>query len=180
MHTLIVGASYSGKSKLAKRFAATAEKRGEKIVVYDPLKTADWPDSAIKYSNPERFLDEVWDYENVHVFVDESKTLFDYDKTRAEKLAYLGRHGGRLVYFIGQRAMSMIPPNARNQCGKVFAFKQSKKDSEVLADEYSEIFMRCPRLPKIHFVASDGFNDVSGRLDFSTGEVPEIVLENEV
>lgn len=177
MHNLIVGASYSGKSNLAKRLALQAEKRGEKIVVHDPLKSSGWPKSAILYGKSEVFVREIWEHENCHVFVDESKPLFDNYKNEAEKLAYLGRHGGRLIYFIGQRAMSMIPPNARNQCGKVFAFKQSVKDSATLAEEYHDIFYQCPRLDKGQFVCSDGFRAFSGALDYSNGLPPFIDIK---
>ncbi len=177
MHNLIVGASYSGKSFLAKRLALQAEMRGEKIVVFDPLKSNGWPESSILYAKPDVFINEVWDYESCHVFVDEAKVLFEAERLGAEKLSYQGRHGGRLVYFIGQRAMSMIPPNARNQCGKVFAFKQSAKDCVTLADEYHEIFMGCKKLPQIHFYCSDGFTALKGNLDFSAGTIPHINLE---
>ena len=164
---------------LAKALAKKVADNGQKVIVYDPLKTGDWPATALLYSKPDRFLKDVWGHENVHVFVDESKTLFQHDVKEAEKLAYLGRHGGRLIYFIGQRALSMIPPNARNQCSKIFAFKQSLKDSQTLADEYSDVFLRCPKLPKITFVASDGFNDYTGVLEFTekTGGIPAINLK---
>jgi len=183
MHTLIVGASFSGKSNLAKSIAKGLADSGQNIVVFDPLKSSGWPKGAKLYSKPEVFISEIWAHKNCHVFVDESRVLFEAERNEAERLAYLGRHGGRLVYFIGQRASSMIPPNARNQCGKVFAFKQSLKDSQMLAEEYSEIFLKCPRLQKGEFLAGDGFAEFNGSLDYTGGLPPKInikkVNENE-
>ncbi|MEG9862955.1 MAG: hypothetical protein V6Z82_06980 [Flavobacteriales bacterium] len=186
MHNIIVGASFSGKTNLAKFFANQAHKKGEDILVFDPRKSGGWPDGAKKYSSPEKFLNDFWKLEKHHVFIDEAKVLFDFDIKGAEKIAYQGRHNGHLVYFIGQRAMSMIPPNARNQCGKVFAFKQSKKDSDTLADEYNDILSQCVTLKKVHFIFSDGFACGKAKLVFETKENDSIqkppkieVLKNE-
>lgn len=173
MHNIIVGASFSGKTNLAKRMAKTAADKGEDIMVYDPRKSGGWPEGAKKYASPEKFLKDFWTLKKHHVFIDEAKTLFDFDIKAAEKIAYQGRHEGHLVYFIGQRAMSMIPPNARNQCGKVFAFKQSKKDSDVLADEYNDMLTQCCKLKKSEFIYSDGFAVGRAKLNYLNPEGEE-------
>ena len=173
MHTLIVGASYSGKSWLAKRLAKTAADAAHKILVFDPLKSGGWPAKAEKHAGAAGFIKAYWAAESCYVFIDEAKVLFDKQKLEAERMAYQGRHNGHLNFFIGQRAMSMIPPNARNQCGKVFAFKQSEDDAATLAKEYDKSLLGCTSLKKCHFIASDGFSAAKGYLDFV--ETPPLV-----
>ena len=174
MHIIIVGATFSGKSKLAKMIAKQKAQAGHKVMVFDPLKTSGWPESAKLYAKPSAFVAAYWEAENVYVFIDEAKVLFDKEPHEAERIAYQGRHGGRLNFFIGQRAMSMIPPNARNQCPRVYAFKQSVTDSDTLAKEYDERLNECPKLGKLEFLMSDGFSAAKGKLKFesATADLP--------
>jgi hypothetical protein len=174
VHNLIVGCSYSGKSNLAKRFAANAELNGEGVLVFDPLKSTGWPSSAKLYHTPDAFLNAVESATKAHVFIDEAKTLWDFDTKRADRILYQLRHKGLLVYVIGQRAEGMIPPNARNQCSKIFAFRQAKKDSFTLAEEYGEGLRHCLNVPKNTFVYSDGFSSGRAELDYSHGLPPFI------
>lgn len=174
MHNLIVGASYSGKSNLAKRFAENAKLSGANVVVYDPLLSSGWPDGAKKFSTPGAFLDHIDTAESAHVFIDEAKTLWNHDVKRSDAVLYQKRHQGLLVYVIGQRAEGMIPPNARNQCSKVFAFRQSKKDAETLAHEYGDILLGCTTLNKNMFIFADGFSGGQAALDYKTGTPPTI------
>lgn len=177
LHTLIVGQSFSGKSNLAKNFAHKLAAQGHEIVVFDPMQSTGWPEGSKLYSKPASFVEAFWKHKNCYVFIDEARVLFEAEKNEAERMAFQGRHGGRLLFFIGQRAMSMIPPNARDQCGKVFAFKQSKKDSDTLTEEKSEIFSLCRTLKKGEFVASDGYSDFIGSLDYSEGLPPKVNME---
>lgn len=171
MHNLIVGASFSGKTNLARYFAFMAESKGQTILVYDPLESNGWPKTAKKFSSVSKFVKAFWQHEKCHVFIDESKVLFTEDTKAGEKIAYQGRHRGHLVYFIGQRAQSMIPPNARDMCGKVFAFKQSADDSKTLAQSYTKRLEECKTLQKLEFVFSDGFTDGKGKLIFDSKEM---------
>lgn len=166
MHSLIVGMPQSGKTSLAKYFAMQAANRGENVTVFDPLKQTGWPRNCNMFNTPEVFLDRIWNITSTHVFMDECKMLFDADKKQAEKLAYMGRHGGRLLYFIGTRANSMIPPNARNTCSKVFAFKQGFQDSDILAKNYNEKFIDCQGLKELQFLAGDPFRMYRGQITF--------------
>lgn len=174
MHNIIVGASYSGKSNLAKRFAENARQKGQGILVFDPLRSNGWPESAEKYSTPEAFLDAIETVQSTHVFIDEAKVLWNHDTKRADAVLYQKRHQGLLVYVIGQRAEGMIPPNARNQCSKIFAFRQSKKDAETLAAEYGELLLNITKLPKNEFIFSDGFSGGRARLNYDAGLPPTI------
>jgi hypothetical protein len=173
MHIMIVGNSYSGKSMLAKRWAADAAQKGQAVVVYDPIRSENWPDSATKYYDASLFLDYLETAESTHVFIDEAKTLWDFDRARADKVVYQKRHQGMLVFLIAQRAM-MVPPNGRNQCSRVIAFRQQKKDSEILAEEYTAEMDKARFLDKTHFIITDGYTTKFCSLDFTTG-LPPIV-----
>lgn len=174
MHRLIVGNSTTGKSNLAKRFAHDAHARGQNVIVYDPLASRDWPDSATKFQSPEQFLSHVEKAQSAHVFVDEAKTLWDTDHKRADALLYRRRHQGLLVYVIAQRTR-MVPPNARNQCSVIYAFRQQKIDADILRDEYHESLTDAMRLKAGHFIASDGFTFSRMALDYARGMPPSII-----
>jgi len=170
MHILIVGISFSGKSNFAKSLAA----QQSRVIVFDPLKSSGWPSHAQKYSDPEHFLKVISTAQNAHVFVDESKMLWDANPKEADKLLYNRRHQGLLIYLIAQRT-NMIPPNGRNMCSRVFAFKQQKFDADILAQEKTEEFRQLPRIEKNHFIGSDGFNTSFYSLDYSNGLPPKII-----
>lgn len=176
MHNCIVGASYSGKTWLAKRFAQDALDRGQNVIVFDPLKSA-WPKGSKCYSSVPGFLAAIECAESAHVFVDECKVLFNEDLRGGEKLLYQKRHQGLLVYLIGQRAEGMMPPNARDQCSKLFAFKQSVDDAKVLAAQYSqpELKTALPKMRKCEFFATDSYTIGKFKLDFTNGKPPKIV-----
>lgn len=175
MHTLIVGINKSGKSKLAMSFAA--RKDGEHIVVFDPTRSDGWPTGSMKFSDPEAFLDYIEEAESKYVFIDEAKTLWDFDKDRAEALVYRGRHRGLYLFLIAQRTR-MISPNGRNMCTRIFAFKQQKADAKVLADEYGEIMLTVQHVEPLQFVFTDGHKYQTGYLDFDDGGRASIVLDN--
>lgn len=107
------------------------------------------------------------------MFIDEAKTLWDFDSDRADKLVYAGRHRGLLLFLIAQRTR-MVPPNSRNQCSRVFAFRQQLADAQTLADEYHQAMLATCELPPVHFIGTNGFMAWEGSLDFAQGEPPQI------
>lgn len=168
MHILIVGQSTSGKSNLAKRFAKDNFDAGHSIIVYDPLKSSGWPvgENVTKFADPEKFLRHLETAQNAFVFIDEAKTLWDYDERRANKVLYTRRHQGLLIFLIAQRA-KMVRPNARDQCSRVFAFKQSIDDARELAAEFHEDIINCAKVENGEFFVSDPFSIEKLRLDYS-------------
>lgn len=172
MHVLIVGISYSGKTNFAKRLAAEQAS----VIVFDPLKSSGWPQHAQKYSDPEHFLKVMETAQSAHVFVDESKLLWDANPKEADRLLYNRRHQGLLIYLIAQRT-NMIPPNGRNMCSRVFAFKQNKFDADILALEKTPEFKKLPFLDSGHFIGSNGFETSHYKLDYSNGKPPAIVKQ---
>lgn len=165
MHVLIVGISSSGKTLLAKSIAKSLIGKGQ-VIVFDPLKSGGWPDGAKCYSTLEAFKVVVSRETNAYIFIDESKVVFDEDTKLAQKWLYQNRHKGQLIFLIAQRA-KMVPPNARNQCSKVYAFKQSLEDAKELVGDYGAEMINTAKLPKCNFIFSDGFNTQNGELDFS-------------
>lgn len=157
MHILIIGRSGSGKSNFARCLARELE-GFEDVIVYDPTESLGWPKDAKKYADPELFLTDIFKARSAHVFIDESKTLWDHDEKRASQLIYRLRHNGLLFYLIAQRAMGMVPPNARNQCANLVAFKTSKKDADTLAEEYGENVYAAVKFAPGEALYTDGFD----------------------
>jgi len=171
MHTLIVGNSGTGKTNLVKSIVNNSDKD---VIVYDPLSSAGWCDKAIKFSSASKFFNYLDSAQNAYVVIDEGKTLWDENPKEADKLLYRRRHQGLLVFAIAQRTR-MIPPNARNQCSKVFAFKQQKDDAMTLGEEYDPALYDCMKLEKGECIASDGFTVQNFVLDYST--YPPLIKE---
>lgn len=164
----------SGKTKLAQRLANDAATSGGKVIVYDPLRSRGWPDSAIKFHRADAFLSSIGEHQSAFVFIDESKTLWSHDMVAADRLVYTGRHSGFKLFLIAQRA-HMVPPNARNQCATVYAFKQQEGDARILNDQYDPALYDSTKLEKINFIVSDGFSHRRGKLDFSAGDPPALI-----
>lgn len=164
MHNLIVGITHSGKSELAKEF--TRNMPPEQVVIFDPRRSANWPQGTIKFSDPKKFFEYVENAESKYVFCDEAKDFWNegYQK-EAEKLLTQSRHNGQLIFLIAQRA-KMIPPTARAQCSNVFAFRQNLDDSIELAREYHSSMREIPQLPEHHFIFSNGFESSTHKLNF--------------
>lgn len=163
MHILIVGQITSGKSNLAKYFASMQDA----VIVYDPLKSTGWPEHAIKFSDPEKFLEFIKTARDSYVYIDEAKTLADYDEKRFNEILYKRRHQGLLVYLIAQRT-KMVKPNARNQCARVFAFKQSPDDAKELAEDFHSGIVNCAKVEKDNFIVADVFMSEQYKLNYET------------
>ena len=99
--------------------------------------------------------------------MDECATLWDFDEKRANELVYRGRHRGLLFTLLAQRTR-MIRPNARNQCSRIYAFRQQYDDARVLAQEYSAEFLNCVNLPDGECIAAQGLDVQRLRLDYSS------------
>lgn len=169
MHVAIVGISGSGKTLLAKHIARGLIKKNP-VIVFDPLKSGGWPVGAKLYSTLEAFKVVMKNTVSAYIFIDESKVIFDEDTKLAQKWLYQNRHKGQLIFLIAQRA-KMIPPNARNQCSKLYAFRQVKEDSIELAGDFGEEMRELPKLEKGKFIFSDGFDTKRGELDFSSSPI---------
>lgn len=141
-HSLICGVTMSGKTTLARAFAQHFCKKGEKVIVYDPLGThtangADWGEGAIVFRDDFQFFDYLTSdgVSHAHVFIDESADLFSLENRDNFWLATRGRHFGFQLYFIAQRP-KMLAPTVRNQCGFCYMFRLSKDDSKEISADF--------------------------------------------
>lgn len=150
-----MGNSRSGKTTLAKILAARHSLQ-HPVIVYDPNESQGWPGVAKKFSAPGIFFKNVQQVQRAVVYIDEAKTLWDYDAEAADELVYRGRHRGFALVLIAQRTR-MVAPNGRNQCSRIFAFRQQKDDAATLAQEYHEELEECRTLEIGQFLASDGY-----------------------
>ena len=53
-HILIVGTTGCGKTTLARQLAIVAIRKGKKVVVFDPMRSA-WPDGCLVYDDEREF-----------------------------------------------------------------------------------------------------------------------------
>lgn len=177
MHNLIVGRSYSGKSQLMKAIIRDNLIGKAPVVVFDPVRT-EWPKGCMCYANFTAFKNVLKRTKGAFIVIDEAKTAIDEDPKEFEKWLYQNRHKGQLIFILAQRA-KMVPPNARNQCSKVFAFRQTREDAKALVEDFGESMWFCATSEKLNFVYSDGFNSKKGRIEFDD-KGPQIrMLNNE-
>jgi hypothetical protein len=134
MHVLILGITQSGKTTLAFRLAAMYKRKGWGVLVLDPDMRKEW-NADFMTDEPETFLKWVKANKSCAVFVDESGLMIGRYSGTMAWLATNSRKWGHRSHFIAQRA-TQIDPLIRNQCTKVFLFKQSVVDSKILASEY--------------------------------------------
>lgn len=169
IHNLIVGQTLSGKTWLAKHLAKEQSENGFNVIVYDPVKSTGWPmgDNVIKFADPEKFFNYIETAKSAFVYIDEARTLWDFDPRRANRILYQGRHRGLKVYLIAQRA-KMVEPNARDMCATVYAFKQSYDDAKELSYNYEDEVIICAKVVEGEFIASTPFSSEKYKLDFST------------
>ena len=134
-HTLIAGMTESGKTTLAKRFAARSKKAGRKVLVLDPMLD-DWQ-CDYQTSNPADFLNVFWREKSCDAYIDESGDTIGHYESEMIRTATRGRHWGHNVYYITQRP-TMISPSVRTQCRILCLFVVGRKDAEILSQEYNE------------------------------------------
>jgi hypothetical protein len=136
MHSLIVGITESGKTTLAKKLAQKHIGQGFSVLVLTSVFD-EWPDGVQVFDDEEYFLEVFWASQKCVVFIDEGGETIGRFNKGMEQTATKGRHFGHSCYFMGQRA-TLINATVRGQCGQLFCFQQGAKDSDVLAEEWSQ------------------------------------------
>lgn len=136
-HSLILGTTKSGKSTLARRLVARYRVNGTHSMVLDPLEDPAWRSAGAKIltGDGEKFLALMFKTRSCALFVDESGEAIGRYSGEMKKLATRSRHYGHNAHFISQRGVD-IDKTIRDQCDDLYLFRVSKKDAEVLADEY--------------------------------------------
>lgn len=140
MHCLYLGMTGSGKTTLAKEMARKFRAQGFGVLVLDPMGD-DWA-ADFQTDDPNHFLAVVAKSTRCAVFVDESgETIGHYEKDMFW-LATRARHYGHSCHFITQRA-AQLSPTVRDQCGRMFLFRVSTRDADILANEWAEPTIKC-------------------------------------
>lgn len=155
MHILIVGITRSGKSTLAKQRAAAYVKQGIQCLVLDPHASR-WPvDSRYVFTDPLAFLAIAKRSQRCALFIDEGGESIGRGRhARDMQWCTTGSAKyGHVTHLIAQAAQQ-LDPTIRSQCGRLFCFKQSRRNAELLADDFAEPrIMEAMELPRFHFLS---------------------------
>lgn len=150
MHSLILGATESGKSTLAKKLCAEFVRTKSGVLVLDPLASK-WPTDQV-FTEPELFLSFFWSCTNRKVFIDESGESVGRVNDEMIKTGTRGRHNGHSVFFITQ-SRTQLSPILRRQCSQLFCFAIGPDEAEVLAEEWiCPGLLKAPTLPQGRFL----------------------------
>ena len=138
-HIGIFGSTGCGKSTLARSLCRKLGEVERDVYVLDPMSNfSDW-DGAVEISiSPDDFDLLAIGLSNATLFIDEADIYFnERDENFRERIGLLqrGRHRGLQIVAISQRPTA-LPPIARGQLQKIFAFRLSKKDTQMLADNF--------------------------------------------
>jgi len=133
MHSLIVGMSESGKTTLAKKIATQLYSKEYPVMVLDILGSK-W-DCNFNTTNIDEFMAYVQTVQNCYIFIDEAGEVGKLDK-EFYWLATRSRHYGHSVFFITHRSVQ-LKPVIRAQCQQLFLFCSSKKDCQILYEDFN-------------------------------------------
>ena len=151
MHSLVVGITGSGKSRLAKQIIIPGWcRRGYAVLVLDPIGQP-WPGAHWVTDDPMTFLDKAKASEKCVLIVDECSTALrgDAKTERATRwLATQSRNRGHIAYFLGQRVLQM-QPDIRDNCGAAFVFQQNPDNAGWFNDQWNlpTVAREAPCLP---------------------------------
>lgn len=137
-HTGYYGITQSGKTTKAQMIAQLLAKSRHQVIVYDPVGSptvaGGWPENAIVYNDPNKFMNDMLETENAQIFVDEADTVFSHAQDDNHWIMRRGRHQGLYVHLITQRP-NLVHPNCRSMCSRAYIFKLNATDRKtILAD----------------------------------------------
>jgi hypothetical protein len=133
VHTLILGATESGKTTLAKNVCKELVAGKKQTLVLDPLGSQ-WPTQNV-FTDPDLFLKFFWATQGSYVFIDESGETVGRVNKEMEKTGTRGRHNGHSVFFITQ-SRTQLSPILRRQCAQLFCFAIGGDEAKFLAEEW--------------------------------------------
>lgn len=155
-HTLILGMTMSGKSTLAKYYSQEFKSRGVGVLVLDTMSDPGWCADYVT-RDKSQFIKTAKINKKCALFIDEGGQEIGRYAKESAWLATQSRHWGHKSFFISQRA-SQIDKTVRDQCSSLFCFRVSKKDAEILAEEFAQDeLLSCATLDKLHFVRTGRF-----------------------
>lgn len=149
-HMLFVGQSGSGKSTLAHHAASMARENGDGVIVFNPILGVQW-DCDYCTHDQDDFLTTFNESRGCLCIIDEAGTEIGQHNEQMIKCAVQGRHKGHAVIFITQRA-TMINPSIRVNCSRLFLFRTSAPDCDLICKEYIDEDLRnAPKLTRGEF-----------------------------
>lgn len=174
-HTLIIGTTESGKTRLAQVLEREYAQRGTASLVLDPLRDPRW--TGHRFTDADEFNEVVRKSTRCAVFVDESgEVMGRYDDTLTW-LATRARHYGHNSHFITQRP-AQLNKTVRDMCSHVIMFRISRGDAKLLAEEFvNDDLLGASQLAKLHFIWVARFGATRrGRVDFDANGQPVVVF----
>lgn len=136
-HTIICGASGTGKTTLLKRFCAEIKARGESVIIFDPYFPAEsWPNPDFVTGDFAKFLKVFWASKNCHCIIDESASSVGRDIHQNE-LATRSRHQGHRVYYVVHHVNQLLPV-VRFQCPRLAQFRTAIQGAKIVAEQFTD------------------------------------------
>ena len=152
-HYLVCGMPRSGKGQLMRKVAKDYRSAGIPVLY--------WTSKEAEKIGVERFVDRVFDDPNEFYTYAESvlpKTAAegvgliliideaaDFQQTHPNELRKIlnkwPAYG--VECFVQVQRAKMVPPNVRNACDNVIAFKQRPDDARILAESYGDDLIHC-------------------------------------
>lgn len=176
MHTLTIGRTETGKTRLQQTIAAELFKRKLPVLVCDPMLSQGWKAHAM-FAELGELVEFARGIDSAHIFVDESGQTVDGNDPAHSWLATTSRHRGHSVHFVAQRH-TQLPPNMRNQCARLYCFRIGADDARQLSNEWAaEQLKAAAGLLPGQFVQVQGHTAETCRLDFKTGKIIRISLD---
>jgi ABC-type transporter Mla maintaining outer membrane lipid asymmetry ATPase subunit MlaF len=139
-HSLIIGASRTGKSTLAKILGRKAIEIPRKVLVCDQFASPDWRQMGAElYTDPTRYLDAVQAPENRSSFLvcDEAGTAATADK-RLTILTTTARHFGHTSIIIAHKH-TQLPTVLRGNCDRLILFATDQKTFDGICEEFASV-----------------------------------------
>jgi hypothetical protein len=132
MHTLTIGATMSGKTRLQQHIAKRLKARGFPVLVCSPMPIG-WDAHRI-VSSVDELIDLAKRCKSAHLFVDEAGGMIDGNNPDHAWLTTMSRHRGHTAHLITQRHIQ-VSPTMRDQCGRKYIFRIGRNDAQQLANE---------------------------------------------
>jgi hypothetical protein len=171
-HNLIIGMTGTGKSSLLKyEIIPKFRKVSIKSAVLDPLGDPAFnADFQTKDSN--EFLRFAFTHTGYILIIDESGRAVGRYNRPMQALATDIRHKGNFSFFATQ-GVTQLSNIVRDQCANVFLFLSSRRNVEIIADEWDQpTLLGLPKLSSGQFYFVPRFGEIrAGHLDFSKRRV---------
>lgn len=156
-HTLIIGQTGMGKTRLLRRLARRYRQAGIALLAWSPIPHEFEGLASRTFADLDAFVACVFGHIRCAVILDEAGEALSAEQLRTTaKLATRSRHLGHSVHFAAQRAAGLVPPLVRDQCEVLFCFRIGRSDAEALGNQrgHRELELACSLAPGEYFRAT--------------------------